>query len=659
MKKLFTFLLAVLITAINASATAELSPDGKTLTLTNFVEADVVVNNNAVFTDEQLEGVKTLIIVGSIGSTNKFKDNVASKVTGLEELDMSGMNADAVAPNKDGIGAMSSIKTIIFPNALQTIPAELCKGFEHLTSVSLPDDLKTIEANAFQKCSALQSITFPYGLKTIGATSFANSGLTSVSIPGTVTSIGATAFTDNLNLKSVTFEEAQEADRPVDMTIASYAFQNADKVLNVYVETEGTIHCGNEAFSISVTTGHSDVNSTFATLHYPLSKADEYVNRNHVLTPETLADAGRFQSWLSAHMNLASSAQNGWFEFIHSGPSNDPDAPAISETFLQTWSEYGEEMTGYTKTDGNNILLSTSYNETEGYTTAINYYLARMVPDGVRAYIVNDIQSSSSDSYTVRLKRLRVIPPNTGVILYGQSNSKTSGENPRPILLMTQVPYTGKPMTRENWTDPSNTEFKNFLIGTANEAKNSVHVLPYEPKDGTAVQFRNFYLADFKTTDTYKNNKVANGWENVTLTDDYVGFFRAKESYMSSGKAYLHLKYDEFKSAAGNECIIAADDEFNYEYVGANFVKKEILWGNRAWNGLVSENNWGDREKYNNIDEFLASYRGEFENEVNGIVTLTVPSTEINEFYTLQGVRVSQPTKGGIYIKNGKKIVVK
>ena len=46
---------------------------------------------------------------------------------------------------------------------------------------------------------------------------------------------------------------------------------------------------------------------------------------------------------------------------------------------------------------------------------------------------------------------------------------------------------------------------------------------------------------------------------------------------------------------------------------------------------------------------------------MTGIADITVdkPSTGNNAYYTLSGVRVAKPTQPGIYIHNGRKVVVK
>lgn len=45
--------------------------------------------------------------------------------------------------------------------------------------------------------------------------------------------------------------------------------------------------------------------------------------------------------------------------------------------------------------------------------------------------------------------------------------------------------------------------------------------------------------------------------------------------------------------------------------------------------------------------------------EATGIAVVSTKRTEDNAYYTLSGVKVERPTKSGIYIKNGKKIIIK
>lgn len=72
---------------------------------------------------------------------------------------------------------------------------------------------------------------------------------------------------------------------------------------------------------------------------------------------------------------------------------------------------------------------------------------------------------------------------------------------------------------------------------------------------------------------------------------------------------------------------------------------------------------FGERDE--NQVAFAASFPGEvlFDEFEDGTATMIIPGSmidieEAGDFYTLQGVKVANPSKG-IYIKNGKKVVVK
>ena len=77
-----------------------------------------------------------------------------------------------------------------------------------LTSVAIPEGVTSIGSQAFQYCTGLTGVTIPAGVTNIGSSAFSFcSGLTSVTIPSSVTSIGDWAFRECSGLKSVTFHE--------------------------------------------------------------------------------------------------------------------------------------------------------------------------------------------------------------------------------------------------------------------------------------------------------------------------------------------------------------------------------------------------------------------------------------------------------------------
>ncbi len=729
MKKLITFLflLTVYLSSAMAQTSIVYSASDNSVTITNPPDDSSFDNwslSNYGVTANQIKQASTIILKGNVGSQALTALNACRPTT--LDLRLAKISNDA------SLGDIkTNLVTLYMPQdaSYYSVQQNFCSGASHLEHLYLYSNIKIINSNAFLNLSSLESVEIPEGVEYIGSGAFNQSSLESIEIPGTVTYIGESAFSiataekvifnelsDNYiaahnegtatapKIRRIVLEngypkvvdgvlQTELVDPVVNMTIGSNAFQNAKGLWDVYVLTTGTILCATKAFNEAITYGQGATDRRLSVLHYPEEKAEDYVNQNHLLTSEIAHDSKLYQAWLVEHASKAGQAGNGWFEFVEAGPSPRKGDPGIDEKFLKTWSESGTKKSVWVKYEQATInhsngttttyykVVDSSDTPKDGYVEE-DYYMARLVPDGVRAYIVNGI-SNDGVKYTLTLNRVQVIPPNTGVILYGQANATTS-DGTKPALLMKQVPYVGYPLSRESKAEreENNKEYDsdliNYLVGTGD---GTVTVDPYEDDPNTnEVAFRNFFMNRFTETDTYRDykNKPDTGW---TKDDDYIGFFRAKHNdSFGPRKAYLHLDANQFPESKGYECIVAKDVDYDREYDDDGILEDHKLtpipfsnpvayyWANRYWEGLavgatngsVIGYDWGNRPTNKNIDDYLVSYRGEFEREVDGIVTLTIPAVVVdNEFYTLQGVKVTNPTKSGIYIKNGKKIVIK
>ena len=99
----------------------------------------------------------------------------------------------------------SSLTSITIPNSVTVILERAFKGCSGLTTLAIPNSVTEIGRNAFEGCSGLTSITLPNSLTTIGIMTFSGcSGLTSITIPNSVTYIGSSAFEDCYSLTSIT-----------------------------------------------------------------------------------------------------------------------------------------------------------------------------------------------------------------------------------------------------------------------------------------------------------------------------------------------------------------------------------------------------------------------------------------------------------------------
>ena len=580
-----------------------------------------------------------------------------------------------------------------------------------------------IDEEAFNKDYTLETVVFCNRITEIRSCAFQNTGLTSVSIPASVEVIGVRAFSECTALSTVTFEDIDEdcapckhaktviagEHRKINPETGEYvytdqqatdpntgellyeedgvtpiyeiaregdgdgAFFNCKNITDVYINApDAEIICENKAFDYDISFGQTNPDASFATLHYPEGEEEKYVNLKHYLTDEVANTPGLFQAWLQAHYNFATKPNNnGWHEFINSGPSSNTDEPPYE--------------------DGDVILRTYS-----------DHY-ARIVPNGIKAYIVRNVALNDDGNYELTLQSLRVIPAETGVILYGQPNANAQGGG--MTLSMTAVQYApdnGYPLRRDYWdmladeltqdqsqsglTEPDAVRMKNYLMPIIDNGKirnattegvfseddledaDLQTVLPYEKENGQ-VTFRNFALNRFNTT---KNLSKKDEFKDLAADDaNYAGFFRILKGTYASGYAYLHLTSSEYEDPEGAECLVIKDDLYTYEYKGSSFIdfsEKTSLednpnryWQYAVWEGKIKD--WGVRNPtIFNLPKpgtgSVVKYLGEVEEEADGIVKLVVPANESGDFFNLQGVKVTNPTKG-VYVRNGKKVIIK
>ena len=480
---------------------------------------------------------------------------------------------------------------------------------------------------------------------------FQDCNIETLHVPGTIKRIYGGAIFEASNerfMKTVIFDEYDangDGVSDVDMQIDVQGFQLIYGLADVYINTQGNIDAANNAFPLHQTWGHGDTQLALATLHFPEEKAEDYVNMDHELDEATANDDAAFHVWLVDHYSAAQTRGNGWFEFVNSGANSKTAWPA---QFLRTYS---------------------------------HPTLHQLVPAGVKAYIVNTI-TTNGNKVTLKLKSVNVIPANTGVILFGGANSKTSDGS--PALNMVAVNYTGPKYTRES-------SVKNYLSATAsNNPDYSTPVTPYGT-DQFGNKHRDFVMGKFSDTDSGKKYYKEHGnYGTGTGLDkgNWVGFFRTKPGAISDvnpGKAYLCLSLDEYPLVDGGEIIMdlaaqrdgtIGEDEFyrteyyaqgqQLKYLTEDELKQERLWYLDDQTKLEWVKSWGVRQLDSNFS--MAKFNGELQdeewmeilnNETNGISTVALEEISSDDaIYTLQGVKVNNPTKG-IFIKNGKKYIVK
>jgi hypothetical protein len=650
-----------------------------------------------------------------------YTNNNGQRV-GVNDADVRIYSASVSGGLKMPDGWKESLVTLSLPTDpnYNVLGADFCNGFKKLTTVTIPDNVTVISDKAFYETTALVNVTLPSNLIAICKWAFYKSALTSFSIPGSVEIVEYMALTECEQITTLVFEESAEDHH---MLVKEYGIFNLANLQDIYINTTAMVDCENNAFDFRITWGQGDTTRDMCTLHFKPEVAAHYANLSHPLTPAIAKDAARFHNWLIDHYKQAGQAKgNGWWEFISNGTIEEEEDGVKGTKFLRTYSDYNYD---------------------------------RIVPAGVKAYIVTGLTKNTDNEYCLNLRQLFVIPKRTGVILYGVSNSKD--ENNNDILSMSLCEIAnGTPLRRDYWYQLQGTDattMKNYLWPTCvtfdpdpedpegcfveepyveytldangnvvkdedgdyqleyktrkvlKEATSASSVEPYKQKTGFVTPngamtgydatvlngfYRNFYMSRYKTTNSGK--KYGQNGGDLT-NNDFVGFFRAKKSTIKPGMAYLLLKSNEYEDAEGGEVVINPDTESPFVYQNQTYNMKSYQVEYNKNNGtpqLPSQSgywiegtdvnpamqwdlvaNWGDRSRATapnqpNGAKFVAvDFSGEpeiIENE-DGTATMILPSNmiedvETGDYYTLQGVRVTKPTKG-VYIKNGKKVVIK
>ena len=210
----------------------------------------------------------------------------------------------------------------------------------------------------------------------------------------------------------------------------------------------------------------------------------------------------------------------------------------------------------------------------------------------------------------IKLYEMNYIPANEGVILY---SSNTIDEATIETVMESYNPLEeGKTMYKKISDD----KYKNYLVGTIDNTTVYASVF-----DGNERTHRNFFFNYLKNSGFYKEGDT-----------DYLGFFRIK---------------------SGSTC------KANHAYLS---LPTSVL----TWNGQILEQVMKEYEENGVQAELTKGMRIVFSDGSDWVEDVPTSITTIkdknrvfdNYYYTLQGVRVEKPLKG-IYIHNGKKVVIK
>ena len=254
----------------------------------------------------------------------------------------------------------------------------------------------------------------------------------------------------------------------------------------------------------------------------------------------------------------------------------------------------------------------------------------------VKAYVVHSYDKEGNGGLksqgVMKLREIKYIPAEMGVVLVADGTGETADK----IEVNLVSKWDGFATTQEDlWVkkkDYTGQPFNNYLVGLSTDGM-FVTEGDFDEEHHYYVN-RNFGLNWFSNTKTGKALKETgtSGLEDKTNGDagdnDYLGFFRLKGNVQ---KEYAYLQ-----------------------------LSKEIVNYDLQLTGSKKENNKAIQEADAKLSPNFGMYFDTDFDFVTGINSVSeVKKNSNNGCYTLQGVKVQRPTAPGLYIMNGKKVIVK
>ncbi len=241
--------------------------------------------------------------------------------------------------------------------------------------------------------------------------------------------------------------------------------------------------------------------------------------------------------------------------------------------------------------------------QTGGTNQDVYVYIVSGYSEGKTTLVELDKKTATDDQGTYYYY---LIPRNTGVILY----SKTVGM----IVMAPDVNNSDRP--HNQWDGHDKLNYLEPFCGDS-----PTNILPAN-KEGNTITFRNFSLCKLSETSL---------WGKDGYTDDYWGFFRLMKCTVpaKTNKAYLHFPASVYSDGAGD----VADNDAQWRTYGLEAKGIQLFF---------------------ETDSFFD------ESETTGISQISTERKQMSlGTFTLQGIRVNKAHQPGLYIVNGKKVIVK
>jgi hypothetical protein len=588
------------------------------------------------------------------------------------KFDYWGNNVEEIITSNYATGAMagqlcsdcSNLKTLTL-SAGDFTGSKLGNNITHLETVNIQNQVTALGSGMFNQAGKegtgndatqhLTTVTFQDGcrIQTLPNSVFKDTGIRNLSVPSSVELIEAEAFSSCQNLEVVTFVDTN----PKPLVIKSTAFQQSDHIKHIYLNVDPSdrlLICEYNAFDFHSMEGQTAEGSEMATLHFAEENFDYYAGEWKKGMAFKQADLNSFKDGIEikddqgnviyAKPNTQDPGSWGQYGFgaIESygegnvdGYYHDPNGGNTKYAPANGWQQFAKieskreiEITG-------NVYMT--------YSTATPYSL----PKGIVAFRVTDYKYAVKNAKgydtngTLILKAIDQVPTETGMLLISTSDYviKTSDVNANPNVQ--SVFYFGDP---DGEPDKYHYTMGKAGDATSNYLAPAVHGIAVGPVsqdnpdaetgainvNGRPFTHRNFAM--HKTSHQFVRLTHCTMPDNRAFLSLPITKFDNPDEGPEEGPTptqtlagkdiSLYDGYDPYTTEAGAKASLVFD--YDVEKYG-------MIWP------LIKDNNLGI---------------------TTGIKNVNVETVQ-EGIYTLQGVKVSAPSTKGIYIVNGKKVIIK